>query len=105
MKKTATGILFGSIAGLIDVIPMFMMNLSWDAIISAFTMWVIVGFLIASILLNINSVLKGIIVAFLGLTPTAVLIGWKEPASLIPIFIMTTFLGGLLGFIIHKTTK
>jgi len=65
MKKTATGILFGSIAGLIDVIPMFMMNLSWDAIISAFTMWVIVGFLIASIHLNINSVLKGIIVAFL----------------------------------------
>jgi len=58
MKKTATGILFGSIAGLIDVIPMFMMNLSWDAIISAFTMWVIVGFLIASIHLNINSVLK-----------------------------------------------
>jgi len=41
--------------------------------------------------------------AFLVLLPTAILIGWKEPVSLIPIAIMTTILGGLLGFLINKT--
>ena len=103
MKKTKIGILLGVVAGIIDVIPMIMQKLTWDANISAFTMWIVVGFLIATIDLKINSIIKGILTAFLVLLPTAILIGWKEPVSLIPITIMTTILGGLLGFSINKT--
>ena len=103
MKKIKIGLLLGIVAGIIDVIPMILQNLTWDANISAFTMWVVVGFLIATIDLNINSIIKGILTAFLVLLPTAVLIGCKEPVSLIPITIMTTILGGLLGFSINKT--
>lgn len=102
MRKIMIGILFGVAAGIIDVIPMIMQNLTWDATISAFAMWIVVGFLIATSGLNINSVIKGILTAFLVLLPTAVLIGWKEPVSLIPIAIMTTILGGLIGFSIDK---
>lgn len=102
MKKIKIGLLFGIIAGVIDVIPMIMQNLTWDANISAFTMWIVVGFLIATIDLKINSIIKGILIAFLVLLPSAILIGWKEPVSLIPILIMTTILGGLLGFSINK---
>lgn len=79
-----------------------MQNLTWDANISAFTMWIVVGFLTATIDLNINPIIKGILTAFLVLLPTAILIGWKEPVSVIPIVIMTTILGGLLGFSINK---
>lgn len=103
MKKTKIGILLGIIAGIIDVVPMIMQNLTWDANISAFTMWIVVGLLIAIVDLNINSIIKGILIAFLVLLPTAILIGWKEPVSLIPIGIMTTILGGLLGFSIKKS--
>ena len=103
MKKIKIGILLGVVAGIIDVIPMIMQKLTWDANISAFTMWIVVGFLIATIDLKINSIIKGILTAFLVLLPTAILIGWKEPVSLIPITIMTTILGGLLGFSINKT--
>lgn len=102
MKKIKTGLLLGIVAGIIDVIPMIMQNLTWDANISAFTMWIVVGFLIATSDLKINSIIKGILIAFLVLLPTAILIGWKEPVSLIPITIMTTILGGLLGFSINK---
>ena len=102
MKKIKIGILLGVVAGIIDVIPMIIQNLTWDANISALTMWIVVGFLIATIDLNINSIIKGILTAFLVLLPTAILIGWKEPISLIPISIMTTILGGLLGFTINK---
>ena len=102
MKKIKIGLLFGIIAGVIDVIPMIMQNLTWDANISAFTMWIVVGFLIATIDLKINSIINGILIAFLVLLPSAILIGWKEPVSLIPILIMTTILGGLLGFSINK---
>jgi len=102
MKKIKIGILSGIVAGIIDVIPMIAQNLTWDANISAFTMWIIVGFLIATIDLKINPVIKGILTAFLVLLPSAILIGWKEPVSLIPIAIITTVLGGLLGFSIKK---
>jgi len=105
MKKIRIGLLLGVIAGIIDVIPMIMQDLTWDANISAFAMWIVVGFLIATIDLNINSIIKGILTAFMVLLPTAILIGWKEPVSLIPISIMTTILGGLLGFSINKLAK
>jgi hypothetical protein len=90
------------VAGIIDVIPMLMQNLTWDANLSAFAMWIVVGFLISTSDLKINSIIKGILTAFLVLVPTAILIGWKEPVSLIPVIIMTTILGGLLGFSINR---
>lgn len=105
MKKLIIGIVLGIVAGIIDVIPMIMQNLTWDANISAFSRWIIVGFLIAMIDLKINSIIKGILIAFLVLLPSAILIGWKEPISLIPISIMTIILGGLIGFSFNKITE
>ena len=105
MKKVKIGILLGIVAGIIDVIPMIIQKLTWDANISAFIMWIVVGFLISSLDLKMNSIIKGILIAFLVLLPTGILIGWKEPVSLIPIAIMTTILGGLLGFSIHKLSE
>jgi len=105
MKKIKIGILLGVVAGIIDVVPMIIQNLTWDANISALTMWIVVGFLIATIDLKINPIVKGILTAFSVLLPTAILIGWKEPVSLIPIVIMTTILGGLLGFSINKILR
>lgn len=105
VKKIKIGILLGIVAGIVDIIPMILQNLTWDANLSAFTMWIVIGFLIAVIDLNINSIIKGLLIAFLVLLPSAILIGWQEPISLVPIIIMTTILGGLLGFSIEKTMK
>lgn len=102
MNKKIIGILLGVIAGIIDVIPMVLQNLTWDANISAFTMWIVIGFFIASVELKINPVLKGILISFLVLLPSSFIIGWKEPTSLIPITLMTIILGGLLGYSISK---
>ena len=105
VKKIKIGILLGIVAGIIDVIPMILQNLTWDANLSAFTMWIVVGFLTATIDLNINSIIKGLLIAFLVLLPSAILIAWQEPISLIPIIIMTTILGGILGFSIEKIMR
>lgn len=104
-KKIKTGILFGAIAGIIDSIPMVLQNLSLDAILSAFSLWVISGFLISTSALKIHWVLKGLLVSFLVLLPAAILIGWKEPASLLPIAIMTLVLGSLLGYAVERFGK
>jgi threonine/homoserine efflux transporter RhtA len=96
------GVSFGAIAGIIDVIPMILQNLTWDANLSAFSMWVVNGFLIASSKLEMNSILKGVLISFTVILPVAILIGWKEPASLIPISLMTGILSSVLGYSIER---
>jgi len=84
------------------VIPMIIQNLTWDANISSFLMWVVIGFILSIVELKMNSILKGFLISYLILLPAAILIGWKEPVSLVPIIIMTTILGGALGYLIYR---
>ncbi|MFH1290657.1 MAG: hypothetical protein ABIH92_04585 [Nanoarchaeota archaeon] len=105
VKKTLLGILLGILAGIIDVVPMVLQKLTWDANLSAFSLWVVSGFLIATTNIKIKGAVKGIVISFLVLLPAAILIGWKEPFSLIPICIMTLILGSALGFLIDKYGK
>ena len=102
LSKIKIGIIFGIIAGIIDVIPMIFQKLTWDANLAAFSMWIIAGFMVSTSNLKINSVLKGILISFLLLIPSAVIIGWSQPISLIPIFLMTLILGGLLGYLVNR---
>lgn len=103
--KYLTGIVLGIIAGIIDVIPMFIQDLPLNACLSAFTMWVIIGFFISVIDIKIYSIFKGIVISYLSILPLCFIIGWEDAKVLIPIIIMTTFLGGLLGFVFHKIFK
>ena len=104
-KKILYGIAFGVIAGIIDVVPMIIQKLTWDANLSAFSMWVVVGFILSITKINLKPILKGLLISFLILLPTAIIIGWQEPISLFPISIMTLILGGLLGYFIDKYPK
>lgn len=105
MNKVLVGVSLGITAGVLDVIPMIIQHLPIEADISAFTMWVVVGYFDATSDIKINSILKGILTAYLVLLPSSFIIGWKEPESLIPIFLMTTILGGLLGYTFRIITK
>jgi hypothetical protein len=104
-RNIIIGLALGAVAGILDVIPMIIQHLTWDANISAFLMWIAIGFILSIAELKINSILKGILIAYLVLLPAAILIGWKEPVSLIPIIVMTTILGGGLGYSIHRLKK
>ena len=101
-SQTTKGLLIGAIVGIVDLIPMIIQGLTWDANLSAFSMWVVAGFLVANTTLKINGALKGVTISFLVLIPSAILIGLKEPISLIPIFIMTLVLGSILGYLVDK---
>mgnify|MGYP001571239609 CR=1 FL=1 len=105
MEKIRLGILLGICAGIIDVIPMLAQNLTLDANLSAFSLWAVSGFLIATSEIRIKGALKGIVVSFLVLLPSAILIGWKEPLALVPIGVMALILGSLLGYLIEKYGK
>lgn len=105
MKKIIIGVLFGVVAGIVDIIPMLIQKLSWDANISAFTFWIIAGFFIATTKINLEGTMKGMAVSLLLLIPIAFIIGWKNPISLLPIIIMNLILGSILGFLIDKFGK
>ena len=104
-RKIIMGTALGVIAGIIDITPMMIQKLPIHAILSAFSMWVVLGFLVNTSTLKMNGVLKGLLLSFLVLLPTAILIGQGEPVSLIPISIMTVILGALLGFASGKIVK
>lgn len=103
MKKIQFGILLGIIAGIIDVIPMVIQKLTWDANLSAFTFWIIAGFFIATTNIPLKGALKGIFISILLLIPLAFIIGWQNPVNLIPVTIMNLILGSALGFFINKS--
>lgn len=44
VSRTTVGVVLGALAGVLDVIPMIVQGLSWDANTSAFLLWVINGF-------------------------------------------------------------
>jgi len=104
-NNIAIGLLLGAVAGVLDLIPMLLQGLTWDANLSAFFLWVVSGFFLATTTLKVSTILKGIIIPFICLLPSAFIIGWKEPFSLVPIGIMTLLLGALLGFVYGKLTK
>jgi hypothetical protein len=102
MNRIVAGLLVGVIAGILDVIPMILQKLSWVADISAFSMWIIIGLLIATNNLKLPAIIKGILISILVLIPCAIIIGSKDPTSLIPITIMTIVLGSISGIITNK---
>lgn len=97
------GILLGAIAGVIDVIPMLAMKLPLAANLSAFSLWVVAGFLVQHTSLKLNSLAKGLVISLLVFLSTAFLIGQNDPADLIPPLVMTVILGSLLGWAVGKT--
>jgi hypothetical protein len=102
MQKWQKGLLAGAVAGVIDVIPMILQNLTWDANLSAFFFWVTTGTAIAVADLPLKGAVKGIVIAYGLLFPLAFIIGWSNPANLIPIAIMTLILGAGVGTAIER---
>ncbi len=84
---------------------MILQRLSWNADLSAFTLWVVSGFMIATSALNLAPAVKGMVMSFLCLLPSLFIIGAEEPLSLLPIGAMTLLLGSLLGFTFDRLSR
>ncbi|MFA6489847.1 MAG: hypothetical protein WCT52_04150 [Candidatus Micrarchaeia archaeon] len=98
--KIAKGVFFGALAGMIDVIPMVFQKLTWDANLSAFSMWVAAGIIISTSSLQMKGYLKGFLLSLLIAIPVLIIVGWNSPASLLPMGIAIVVLGSLLGHFI-----
>jgi len=104
-KRIVIGLMVGLVTGILDVIPMLIQKLTWDANLSALSLWVVVGFMLATSDLHLPAMIKGVVIAFICLLPSMFIIGWNNPVNLIPVFVMTGILGALVGFVFHKIVK
>ncbi|MCD4812351.1 hypothetical protein K8S19_01455 [bacterium] len=100
--KIGAGIIFGVIFGIVDITPMIFMKMTWDTLLSAFSMCVIGGFLIATSNLKLNNILKGIVIFFLIAIPMIIVVGTGAPQELLPMLFTNLIIGSLLGYFIGR---
>lgn len=103
MKKIHAGLLVGLGAAILDTVPMIIQGLPWNATLSAFLMWIVTGFFIATSNFKLHPILKGIVIALLIFAPSAPIIGAVDyKVLLVPILPTTLALGALSGWMIEK---
>mgnify|MGYP001609179254 CR=1 FL=1 len=102
INKTYLGIILGVIVGVINVLPMILQKISWDANIATFLTWVIVGFFISTTNLKIQRILKGMIISILIFIPSTIFVIESNLTGAIWIIVMTLIFGGLLGYLIDR---
>lgn len=69
MKNLLIALVIGTVAGLIDIIPMVKQKINKFSIASIFVQWVLIGLVIPFISWDIQPWLKGIVIAELGMLP------------------------------------
>jgi len=105
MKKfgrIGIGIFFGVVFGIIDIIPMILMKMTWDTLLGAFSMCVIGGFLISISSLKLNNILKGMLIFFLIAVPMMIIVIANSPKELIPMLFTNLVIGSLMGYFIGR---
>ncbi len=105
MHKLFYGLLFGAIAGVLDVIPMILQGLPLAADVSAFVFWIVCGVLLVFTHISEKGYLNGMFLCGLAIIPVLFVIGWEEPLSVLPIFGVTLILGGLLGAVLSRFNR
>jgi hypothetical protein len=103
VKRIVIGTAVGTVAGIIDFIPMIIQRVPVNGCLSALFMWIVTGFIISTSTLKLAGVLKGAVLSLLILLPMTFIIAWGEPFTLVPIGVMTIILGGACGFVIEKS--
>ncbi len=104
-NKIKTGIIVGIIFGIVDIIPMIFMKMTGDTLLSAFSMCVIGGFIIATSNLKLKSTLKGMLIFFLMAFPLMIIVGAGAPNELIPMLITNLIIGSLMGYSVGRFGK
>ncbi len=102
MKKLTYALLFGAVAGIIDVAPMIAQGLNAYANWSAFAHWLVMGILVAYIQWPLKGWLKGLLLAELTAIPILILVAEKDLLSIVPIVVMSALLGSILGWITER---
>lgn len=105
MKRFLICLALGISAGIIDVTPMVIQGLDPFFCVSAFSLWIIMGFFIpffSSPVKLISGWLKGLLTVNVFSIPLLLLIVKLDPAAIPVIITFNTILGSYIGFMGKK---
>lgn len=102
MSKFTGALLFGLLAGVLDVIPMLAQGIGQHETGSALLHWVALGPIIAYARLPLSAWLSGLTIAVLTGMPIAVLVMKTDPAGATAIMFSSALLGSALGFVTNR---
>jgi hypothetical protein len=100
MKLFLITILTGTIAGVIDIMPMIKMKLDKHAIISAFVFYFTLPFFIFNTsLFGSLFWFKGTIIGFVLALPVIIIVAKDDKKAAVPMVVMSALLGTLMGVV------
>lgn len=99
MTNFITAIIIGTVAGLIDAIPMIIQKLDKRDTVSAFLHYFALGLIIPFVNWGIAPWIKGIIIALLTSIPIMIIVYPKDKKAIFPIFIFSLILGAGIGIV------
>jgi hypothetical protein len=102
MNKILIALLIGLTAGIIDIIPMIIQKIDKYSCASALVQWIVLGFVIAHVQMQIPNWAKGSLIAVLACLPIVILVAANDVKSIPPIIIMSLVLGAAVGFATGK---
>jgi len=97
MNTFILSLCIGLAAALLDIIPMVLKKLDNLFILSAFSLWVIIGIVNAQLQISRIPLLNGLIIALLFFIPLSFLIYRQDPGAFLQVCLSTLILGSLLG--------
>lgn len=105
MKKLSLVFLIGLVAGLLDLIPLIMVNAPVFNMVSVLAFWLCASFFIYKTSLVENSLLNGLAIATVLMIPMALAVAATNPTDFIPMMSMALLLGPPVGWSLQKFVK
>ena len=102
MHRLYGSLVLGAVAGALDVAPMVFLGSSVFAMASAFSHWVLLGYLICHLPMRLPAWLKGAVLGAASAIPVLLMVYPVDPSGLGPITLMSLLLGTGTGFASEK---
>ncbi len=97
MNDILIALIIGTVAGVIDVIPMLIQKMDKYANLSAFFHWLVLGIIIPFVSWNMAPWLKGLVIAELAAIPVLLMIVKEDKKAILPVSVMSAILGAGTG--------
>jgi hypothetical protein len=92
----------GLAAGLLDLIPLVMVDAPVFNMVAIVVFWLVAVFFMARTTLLANPLLNGLVVAVLIMLPVVLIVYTVNPKDFLPMLSMAVILGPLAGIALHR---
>jgi hypothetical protein len=102
LKKIVVIVVVGLVAGLLDLIPLILVQVPLFNMLTIMVFWLCATLFIAQTRFLGNGALNGLVIALILMLPTAMAVSAVNPTDFFPMMFMALILGPLVGFTLDR---